>query len=48
MFVNMGGGGGGGGERGTVEKNNLASDVCTEQLFILPIGILMKPVSSRS
>lgn len=42
MFVNMGGGG------GAVEKNNLASDVCAEQLFILPIGILMKAASSRS
>jgi hypothetical protein len=40
MFVNMGG--------GAAEKNNLASDVCTDQLFILPIGILMKPASSRS
>lgn len=40
MFVNMAG--------GAVEKNNLASDVCTERLFILPIGILMKPARSRS
>jgi hypothetical protein len=44
MFANMGGGGGIGG--GLLEKNNLASDVCSEQLFVLPIGILMKPGSS--
>jgi hypothetical protein len=44
MFVNMGGGTGNVGR----EKNNLASDVCTEQLFILPMGILMKPENSRS
>jgi hypothetical protein len=44
MFVNMGGGG----NVGWGGKNNLASDVCTEQLFILPIGILMKPENSLS
>jgi hypothetical protein len=29
------------------KKNDLVCNVCTEQLFILPTGILMKPVSSR-